>query len=437
LEIFKKKDLYFFVNKDSLSFHLLKEYEEIFKSKGVLKELESLKNWEDFVKVLFERVKGMIVFDEFQNFREVEPSIYGLFQKYIDLNEAKEGLFLVFLGSNIGLIKRIFEDKKSPLYGRIKRKLMLKPLDFKDIIEFCHHLKIKDIEEIIILYSIFGGYPKYYVSIEDEQLQGAKVMAILNRFFLDENALLEDEVANILSLEFGKRKGAYYDILSAVALGNTQLKDIASSLRRKQTSMSRQFNELQYYFDIIDYKIQFFGKRKIYFIKHPLIKFWFRFFYKNLSYYNQRLPLFFENFRKQFNGFLGERFEEICKEVLKDMNSKMYTPFFMEKIGKHWGYLRESKERRSYEIDIVGVNEKEKKILLGECKWKERVNPKRILRELKDKISLIDWHSKRREDFFLIFAKSFAFKVNEVVGMDLKEIMNFYKKENFGYTSTR
>ncbi len=340
LETFKPKDIYFFINKGKTSFQLLKEYEEILKSNNLLTEFENIKNWDDFFKILFKRINSAVVFDEFQNFQEIDPSIYGLLQKYIDLNENKNGLLLVFMGSNIGLIKKIFEDQKSPLYGRIKRKLSLQPLKLKDIILFCNKLNIKKPIDILTLYSIFKGYPKYYVSIEDEQLQGENASAILNRFFLAKNALFEDEITNILSMEFGKRKGIYYDILAAIGSGNTQLKDISAFLNKKQTTITRQFNELINYFNMIAYKTPLFGNKKIYYIKHPLMHYWFSLFYKNYSYYTQRSPLFFENFKNKFNIFMGFKFEEICREMLYDMNTNQDLPFIIEKIGKQWGFIK-------------------------------------------------------------------------------------------------
>src|SRR3989344_233915 len=196
-EILTDKDIYLFVNQSKSSDALLSEYEGVLKSKGALTDLESLNNWDDFFKVIFGRYRGVIAFDEFQNFAAVEPSAFGIFQKYIDLNEQKKGLLLIFLGSTIGLIKKIFEDAKEPLYGRVKKKLFLKPLTFANTVKMCHKLDIAEIEEIIILYSIFGGFPKYYVSIEDENLNGAASEEILEKLFFTRDAVLEEEVSSI------------------------------------------------------------------------------------------------------------------------------------------------------------------------------------------------------------------------------------------------
>src|SRR3989304_2555166 len=83
LELLSKDDLYFFVNKDKESTSLLQEYTEVLKARKILNELEALTDWDAFFRILFERFKGIVSFDEFQNFMAVDKSVYGILQKYI------------------------------------------------------------------------------------------------------------------------------------------------------------------------------------------------------------------------------------------------------------------------------------------------------------------------------------------------------------------
>src|SRR3989344_5597864 len=126
-EFLKGGGLYFFVNAKKSSLDLLDEYSGILKEKKILGGLEKLANWEDFFRVLFERFSGTAVFDEFQNFESVDGAVTGILQKNIDLNENRGGILLVFSGSLIGLLKKMFTGKKEPLYGRLKRGERLQP----------------------------------------------------------------------------------------------------------------------------------------------------------------------------------------------------------------------------------------------------------------------------------------------------------------------
>lgn len=418
LETLKDKDIYFFVNKNKESKSLLGEYENILKEKNILTELEVLRDWDNFFDVLFKRFKGVVVFDEFQNFASVDSSIFGILQKQIDLNEDKRGTLLIFSGSIVGIMKKLFSDTKEPLYGRLKRKMRLQPLPFRDCVEMCNQLNIKNIEEVIEVYTIFGGYPKYYVTIEDENLLGKSTKEILDKLFFQENAVLEEEVNQILSLEFGRRTGVYYDILTAIANGNTRIGEIASFMRKKETDLTRQINELINYFELVGVESPAIKGRNLLYIKHPLINFWFRFFYKNLSSYKRRESWLIEKIRNEINIFIGRGFEQICQEfVVKN------CPFKFSKIGRQWGKIPKAERgENTYEIDIVALSGKTKEILFAECKWQDDVDAERVLKELKEKSQYIQWNNNTKKEYFAIFAKSFKRKAKGCLCFDVKDL---------------
>ena len=406
LEFMKDTDMYFFVNKNKTSISLLDEYETYLRNAKIINKLEKLNSWDDFFNVLFERYEGIVAFDEFQNFLSVDRSVFGTLQKYIDLNEDKKGLLIFFTGSTTGLIKKLFLDSKQPLYGRIKRQMHLKPMSFKSIIDMCRELNITELSDIIKLYAIAGGYPRYYVAIEDENLNDVSFENIVERFFFVENAIFEDEVMSILSLEFGKRSGVYYDILTAVASGCTRISEIASFLTKKETDLTRQTYELVHHFNILNYEEQVIGNKKLLYIDHPLMDFWFRFFYKNISDYKRRNPRFVENTKRSINNHIGKRFEMICREFLIDQNK---IPFEYHKIGRQWGRIKDApKGQNTYEIDIVALNSDSKEILFVECKWKDLSlkQAENILYDLQKKSKFVGWNNDERGEHFGIIAKN-------------------------------
>lgn len=410
LEFMKDTDMYFFVNKDKTSVSLLDEYETYLRNAKIINELEKLNNWDDLFNVLFERYEGIVAFDEFQNFLSVDRSVFGTLQKYIDLNEDKKGLLLFLTGSTTGLIKKLFLDSKQPLYGRIKRQMHLKPMSFKNIIDMCRELDITELSEIVKLYAIAGGYPRYYVAVEDENLNDVSFENIVERFFFVENAIFEDEVMSILSLEFGKRSGMYYDILTAVASGCTRISEIASFLTKKETDLTRQTYELVHHFNILNYEEQVIGNKKLLYIDHPLMDFWFRFFYKNISDYKRRNPRFVENTKININNHIGKRFEIICREFLIDQNK---IPFEYHKIGRQWGRIKDApKGQNTYEIDIVALNSDSKEILFIECKWKDLSlkQAENILLDLQEKSMFVDWNNDERKEHFGIVARKITDK---------------------------
>lgn len=360
LEYQNGRGLYFFVNKNKTSQDLLAEFEGILKKSKAIGELEKLDSWEKFVEVILTRDTPPIVFDEFQNFASVEPAINGIFQKNIDLKESRPGM-IVLSGSLIGLMKKLFRDSKEPLYGRVKKGIKLEPLSLQACLEIGKELRLGR-EELIRLYCLFGGYPKYYVSMEDFNLQGQSAQKILDALILSKDAPLEDEVNSILSQEFGARSGIYYSILEAIATGNNTVSTIAAYAGTQPTSISRQIGEIRDYFELIEFEMPFQGKRGVYRIRHPLINFWFSRIYRNFSDYAARKPEFVESLKKNIDTVYGKAFERVAREFL-------IRELELAEARRQWGKIAGAqKGKNTYEIDLIGKGSKG--TFAFEIKWK-------------------------------------------------------------------
>jgi len=349
LEFLKGKGVYFFVNKNKTSSDLLKEYQGILRENGILGELEELKTWDQFAEIIAKRKTPPLFFDEFQNFDFVEPSFFGALQKNIDLNEGKPG-FVILSGSLVGLMKKKLQSSKEPLYGRIKKINRLNPMKLASCLKFAHELSLEK-EELIKLYGIFGGYPRYYVSVEDFGLRNKTAEEIIHALFLAKNAPLEDEVNVILSQEFGNRSGVYYSIMEAIGSGSNTISLIAGCLGMQTTSITRQINELKNFFELIEFEMPFSGKRGVYRIKHPLMQFWFSEIYRNYSDYTARKPEFMNKLKENLNGYFGKAFENSAKEYL-------VSKLGLTSAERQWGKIPDAIEGESaYEIDCIGRNE--------------------------------------------------------------------------------
>lgn len=368
LEFLKNQGFYFFVNRNKTSADLLNEFQAILKKNGVLGGLESVGSWDGFFDVLMKRNTPPIVFDEFQNFNFVEPSVFGVMQKNIDLNENKPGLIIVS-GSLIGLMKNLFKSSKEPLYNRIKKGFKLEPLRLESGLEIGNELNLAK-EELLKLYCIFGGYPKYFVAIEDFDLKAKKADEILEALLFSKDAPFEDEVNNILSQEFGARSGTYYSLLEAIANGNNTLSTMASYLNTGPTSITRQVKELKDYFELIEFEMPYDGKRGLYRIRHPLIQFWFSQIYKNYSDYVSRNPDFMEKLKKNLNTAYGHAFESVAREFL----TNKLKP---KEAKRQWGKIQDAKKgENTYEIDLIAKNANE--TFAFEFKWSKLTHQQAI-----------------------------------------------------------
>ena len=173
-------------------------------------------------------------------------------------------------------------------------------------------------------------------------------------------------------------------------------------------------------------------KGRLYEIVDPYFNFWFRFVYPNkIDLEAHREDIIIENIKREFRQYVAEMFEVLIENLIR--KRYLLRDLIFTKIGKQWGKIaNKPKGENTYEIDLVGLNERTKEILFGECKWKDRVNPKKILEELVEKAQYVQWHNRERKESFAIFAKSFSKKVDEFEGkkvycFDLRDLERLLK----------
>ncbi|MFH0904206.1 MAG: DUF234 domain-containing protein [Methanobacteriota archaeon] len=231
-------------------------------------------------------------------------------------------------------------------------------------------LGYKNEADFVEFFSIFGGIPKYYVAIEDFELEGKPLIDVLTYLFLRENAPFGYEVLDVLRQEFGKRKGTYTII-------------------------------------------------------NPVIAFWFRYIHRNITLFEGKNFLeIIGIIKKDLGSYEGRRFEIVGREFFTELNSNSMLPFRFSKIGTWWGPYRDGGERKTAEIDIVALSDLTKEILFIECKWQDKVDAKKILAELKEKTKFVNWNNDKRKEHYAIFARSFKdkFKEPDVLLLDLNDM---------------
>jgi len=419
-----KKALYFFVYDSKTSLELLREFTEGLRKEKIITELEAIDSWYLFFETIFKRCKNyVIVLDEVQNFISVDKSVFSILQKNCD--DFKEApLNLIILGSLISLFKKIFEDKKQPLYGRISAKIRLEPFTLSNSLETLSILGYKEVGEMLQIYGIFGGFPKYYAAIEQFELLNKNYAEVIKQLFIIENAPLETEVNDILKQEFGRRSALYYSMMHSIAIGKTKLNEIAANLQMRESSITRHLKELEEKFNLIKSTRSISNKKNTrYSINHPLIEFWFTFVYDKFSYYSIKdTASLMKDVKQNFNAYFGKRFEQICKEFLIVLNSKEKLPVKLEYLSNWWGHARQEDNRYEIEIDLIGLNQKARQIIFVECKWKEDVDSEELLKELKEKSKYVHWHDNKREEYYCIIAKSFKRKAEGCLCLDLNDI---------------
>jgi len=344
----------------------------------------------------------LIILDEFSYLIKKEPGILSELSRAIE--ESKDFNALVIIsGSYVSLLEREFFRYSSPIYGRSDANIKVQPLRFKHLFEWFH----ADTESLVKIYAVTNGTPKYL-----EFFNGENVKDEIRTNFFNSSSFLFREARALLSEEL-RELSTYLAILEAIAKGNTKVTQIANFCYMKDNQVVpylRILSEL----GIVENVKPLFGKRGIYEIKDNYFLFWSRFVN---PYYGEIESGFIEgaieDFENNFNQFLGKPFERIAQEFLIELNRKNLLPFRFTKIGRWW--------HKNEEIDIVALNEAQKKALFIEVKWSDLKlrDARKILKNLQRKAELVKLGDY--EKHFGIVAKSIDEKENLKLAFDLRD----------------
>ncbi len=408
-EFYGKKCITFFVPAEKAEKEIIsswvKEYPEL--------HLPNVITFKDFFEFVFFHLKDYTIFiDELQNLQKVNISFLFDLQRLIDKYKPK----LVVSGSIINVMKKLIEKYKSPLYGRFDYIIKLNELSFKTIVNVCIDQKL-DFETAIKLYSIFGGIPKYYELIEKTEKFEFEEF-VIDSFVLYPRPLYE-EVHTMLREEFGKEYKTFFSILNAISQGNNKNSEIAGYLGKKNTEITKYLSLLKNDFEFINRKTPLKSKRGIYIIKNNIILSWFNLIWKHCdlleTLQEERAK---EIILSELHLHISKSFERIilelvCKQIL-------FSEFNFSRVLNQWGKIKNGeKGKNTYEIDILGINKKDKLILFGECKWKNKVDAVQIAKNLIKKTQYLDLDITDYKQTFTIIAKSFSRKTIDIEGKNI------------------
>ena len=355
-----KSALYFFISRKNEKL-LCEEFVEELKEKHfkVYGEFSKFEDLLEYIIHLSKTTPLTLIIDEFQEFFKINPSIFSKIQKIWDLHKDNSHLHLIICGSTYSLMKKIFENEKEPLFGRADFKIDLNPLNVKVLKEILNDYDRYSNKNLLDFYTLTGGVAKYielFVLYESFDLE-----KMINNI-VSPYSLFLDEGKNRLIEEFGKEYTTYFSILSLIASSKTSRNEIESVL---QKNISGYLDKLEKEYSIvksvkpINAKIN--SKVQKYEIVDNFLSFWFRFIYKYQSLIEaENFEYLKEIIFRDFSTYEGKFLEKLFKEILKSKFTK---------IGSYW------ERGNKNEIDIVGIDEKNKKIFIAEVKMnKKRAN---------------------------------------------------------------
>lgn len=353
----KHKGLYLLARQESETEQLKKLSSQIaeFYNDEVLR-LNPFNNWDSLFVYLSEKPRIPIIIDEFPYIVQASKKVTSILQDYWDSRFSKKNSFIVLCGSSIQMMEKLLGEK-SPIYGRRTEQMLLEPLKFRDsCLFFPEKTALKD---KIYYHSILGGMPAYLLEFDfNKSLKENIIENILKK-----NKFLYQDVLFTLREELREPRN-YFSILYSIAKGNTKISQIVNDTGLEK-SFATKYLSILIDLQLVERRIPITEKsplksrKGIYLLKDNFFKFWFKFVFENQEYIEQEKQekLYDEKILPEINSFVGRIFEDVALSEISKNNQ--YKDYF---FGRWWD--------NENEADIVGIDKKNKKILIGEVKFK-------------------------------------------------------------------
>lgn len=352
------KYIYLFVSRKTEA-SLVSEFAEIISVELAAKFFQP-KSLKDIIEYLLEYSKNTpltVVVDEFQDIQRVNPSLFSDIQNLWDSNKQNSMMHLVCCGSLYSMMTRIFKGKDEPLLNRDDRFFKIQPLKPSYIRSVMEDHGVFTPDNLLMWWCLSGGIPKYLEWLSQfSREKGALFDAVISDFspFIKEGShrLIED---------FGSEHKIYFDILGAISQGNTSRSRIENYLG---IGVGVHLERLEGDFDGIIKMRPITSKdtsRDVrYAISDPFLKFWFRFIHSNKSAVEIENYEYIRKFvDRDFETYSGLELESLFRAIIAE--SKLFG-----RIGSYWDAKGQN------EIDIVAINDFEKKILIAEVKRQQK-----------------------------------------------------------------
>lgn len=337
-------------------------------------------NWDQAwrqVALLSGQKRIALFVDEVTYLMAVNPSFIGTLQKAWDHWLSESNVVLTLCGSQMNLMQRQLLAYDAPLFGRATAQMNLPPLPFDVTHQYFPNYSAA---ERVQLYAIWGGIPAYWERLDPDisVMENLRVqLQPSNAWMLDEpRLLLQDFITDLYN---------YVGIMRAIAFGEETLSDIgrraglSSGHTSKYLSILRDTGFVERRVPVSERSTD--SRRGRYFITDPYL----RFYYRYLAAYQSKLAMgqqrqMLQHIEESMPEFIqANTWQELCQEWLLLASAHDEIPLPVEHVGSEW--------KRTYTIDVVGVSEEARSLVLGCCLWNEQPADLRPFEELVQRTS--------------------------------------------------
>ena len=320
--------------------------------------------------------KVTVIIDEFQRLADIGEGIISDIQQVWDKHHAEAHIHLIACGSIYNMMKRIFEDRKEPLFGRKTARIDLKPFStsvLKQILQ--DHNPCYTPEDLLMLYAITGGVAKYVAQLMDDR---CKTWEDMLRDVCRPSSIFLEEGTELLVGEFGRKFQIYYSILQLIASGMTSQSEIDSIIEK---NTGRYLDTLETEYSLVKKLRPMWAKPNSqgvkYYIDDCFLMFWFRFIESNRTLVElEKFDLLEEYIRNDYKQYSGLVLEKYFRQLYGEKERVTEVSHWWDNQGKN-------------EIDLIALERFDHHAIVAEVKR----NPEKFKsKELEEKYQNIKKH---------------------------------------------
>jgi AAA+ ATPase superfamily predicted ATPase len=361
-----------------------------------------LSGWEHLINAIRERASAIpgltLVLDEFPYLCESNPGLPSVLQKIRDAVTHEGTPFnIVLCGSRIAFMSELLAER-NPLYGRQSAVMDLKPLPFREAVQFFRNWNLQD---RVRGYGVFGGMP-YYLSLIDAHENLARNIERL--FLAPEIAPLREEPQHLLEAEL-QNIGRYASILHAVASGANKRSEILNRI----FGPSDTSDSISPYFERLIALRLLTAESSIdadpartrnvrYRVADPFLAFHYRFVTPNLTALETApsQELYEALIAPFLDEYISGSFEEMAREYVRRYGREM-LPSAAREVGKLLA--------PDFDLDVAGLL-LDGNAVFGEAKWSVKHVGLNQISDLQSRIARLNYGKNAARRYLLLFSRS-------------------------------
>ena len=314
----------------------------------------------------------IVALDEFQYFsRKALYPFTSELQSEVDRLAATPGINggLIVLGSLHTEMQALLEDRSAPLYQRLTDTISLGHLDIASLLELLQAHGETTPERLLFLWNLFEGVPKFYRDCYEQGVIAADRHALLERMFFSSSSPLRTEADNWFLREL---RGRYDLVLKYVArhpgCTHADLQAHADSVAPELGSQVASYlKTLEEKYEMVEKRLPVFAKSKArkghYTIRDNFLRSWLDALAVPTAAINFRpLEGLVEQADQRLMTAEGYGLERLVGQLYEERSRLGLGDFPLTSRIEGWW------DRTDIEIDLVALDDNERRLRLGSCK---------------------------------------------------------------------